>query len=203
MKVVIVDYGMGNICSISSALRFIGCHEVLLANDHTNLLEADKIILPGVGNFAMAAETIQRLRLDRILDDVVIKNKRPILGICLGMQLLGLSSTEGEHSKGLGFIGGVCERFKDKDLKVPHVGNNQVQVHSGSKLFHGLPDKSDFYFTHSYRMKCGTEIGQSMCNYGSDFVASFEYEHISGVQFHPELSQKNGLKLLKNFVDLF
>ena len=93
--------------------------------------------------------------------------------------------------------------FEDKNLKVPHVGCNQVQAHPSSKLLQGLGKNPDFYFTHSYRMTCSTEIGQSMCNYGSDFVAIFECGHISGVQFHPELSQKNGLRLLKNFIDLF
>jgi glutamine amidotransferase len=203
MKVAIVDYGMGNICSISSALNYIGCNEVFLTNNHDSLLEADKIILPGVGNFAMASSKIQDLGLFTILDDVITRNKKPILGICLGMQLLGLSSTEGKISKGLGFIDGNCERFTDKELKVPHVGYNQVQINPDSKLFKGLANRSDFYFTHSFRMNCNSEIGQSICSYGSEFVASFEFGHICGVQFHPELSQKNGLKLLNNFVELF
>lgn len=203
MKVAIVDYGMGNICSISSALNYIGCNEVFLTNSHDNLRKADRVILPGVGNFAMASSKIQDLGLFSILDDVIIKKKIPILGICLGMQLIGLSSTEGKLSKGLGYIDGNCKRFTNKDLKVPHVGYNQVQINPDSKLFKGLADKSDFYFTHSYRMTSNSEIGQSICSYGSDFVASFELDHICGVQFHPELSQKNGLKLLKNFIDLF
>jgi glutamine amidotransferase len=203
MKLVIVDYGMGNIFSLSGALKFIGGHEVLLANDHDALSAADKIILPGVGNFAMAVARIHELGLDSILNDVVIKNRKPILGVCLGMQLLGLSSTESGYNKGLGFIDGICERFVDKSLIVPHVGCNQVQARDSSKLFQGLGENPDFYFTHSYRMTCDTEIGQSMCGYGSNFVASFESGHIAGVQFHPELSQKNGLKLLKNFIDLF
>jgi imidazole glycerol-phosphate synthase subunit HisH len=203
MKVVIVDYGMGNIYSLSSALKFIGANEILFANDHESLLSADKIILPGVGNFGMASARIHELGLDSILNDVVIENKKPILGVCLGMQLLGLSSTENGYNKGLGFIDGICERFKDESLKVPHVGCNQVQANSSSKLLQGLDEAPDFYFTHSYRMTCSTDIGQSICDYGSDFVASFEHGHISGVQFHPELSQKNGLKLLKNFIDLF
>jgi glutamine amidotransferase len=151
----------------------------------------------------MASSKIEDLGLFSILDDVVLKNKKPIMGICLGMQLIGLSSTEGKFSKGLGYVNGSCERFIDKGLKIPHVGYNQVQINSNSKLFKGLSNNSDFYFTHSYKMTCDTEIGQSMCAYGSDFVASFELDHITGVQFHPELSQKNGLKLLKNFIDLF
>lgn len=203
MKLAIVDYGMGNILSLSSALNFIGVNETLFANDHDSLSKADKIILPGVGNFAMAAAKIHELGLDAILNDLVIENKKPILGVCLGMQLLGLSSTESGYNKGLGFIDGISECFEDKNLKVPHVGCNQVQAHPNSKLLRGLGKNPDFYFTHSYRMTCGTEIGQSLCNYGSDFVAIFECGHISGVQFHPELSQKNGLKLLKNFIDLF
>jgi len=203
MKLAIVDYGMGNIHSLSSALKFIGVNETILANDHDSLAKADKIILPGVGNFAMAAAKIHELGLDVILNDVVIENKKPILGVCLGMQLLGLSSTESGYNKGLGFIDAVSECFVGKNLKVPHVGCNQVQAHPSSKLLQGLGKNPDFYFTHSYRMTCTKEIGQSLCSYGSDFVASFEHGHISGVQFHPELSQKNGLRLLKNFIDLF
>jgi imidazole glycerol-phosphate synthase subunit HisH len=203
MKVVIVDYGMGNIFSLSSALKFIGDHEILLANNRDILSAADKIILPGVGNFAMAASRIHELGLSGVLNDVVIKDKKPILGVCLGMQLLGLSSTESGYNKGLGFIDGICERFLVKGLKVPHVGCNQVQADTRSKLFQGLGENPDFYFTHNYRMTCCTDIGQSMCDYGSDFVASFESGNIAGVQFHPELSQRNGLKLLKNFIELF
>lgn len=203
MKLVIVDYGMGNIFSLSGALKFIGCQEVLLSNEPEILCAADKIILPGVGNFATAVSRIHELRLDEILDEVVVKNRKPILGVCLGMQLLGMSSTESGYNKGLGFVDGFCERFVDTGLTVPHVGANQVHARDSSKLFQGLGAKPDFYFTHSYRMTSDTEIGQSMCGYGSNFIASFESGHIAGVQFHPELSQKNGLKLLKNFTELF
>jgi glutamine amidotransferase len=203
MKLVIVDYGMGNISSIVSALRYIGLEDIQVSHDYEILSQADKLLLPGVGNFAMAIAKIEELGLDEQLKQLVVVQKKPILGICLGMQLLGLSSDESGYNKGLGIIPGVVEKFLNTELKVPHVGFNQVITTSVSRLYNGLGCKPDFYFTHSFRMNSTSEIGQSHCNYVADFVASFELGNIAGVQFHPELSQNNGLKLLKNFIELF
>ena len=203
MKLVIVDYGMGNISSILSALRFIGLEDIEVSHDFKILSQADKLLLPGVGNFAMAIEKIEELGLDEQLKQLVTIQKKPILGICLGMQLLGLSSVESGYNKGLGIIPGVVEKFLKTELKVPHVGFNQVIAAPSSRLYNGVCCNPDFYFTHSFRMNSASEIGQSYCNYGDDFIASFELGNIAGVQFHPELSQNNGLKLLKNFVELF
>lgn len=203
MKIVIVDYGMGNISSIVSALRYIGVEDIKVSHDFDLLSQADKLILPGVGNFAMAIEKIEELGLDEKLKQLVNEQSKPILGICLGMQLLGLSSQENGFNKGLGIIQGVVEKFFQADLKVPHVGFNQVLTMQNSRLYNEIGTNPDFYFTHSFRMNTLSEIGQSYCNYGSDFVASFELDNVAGVQFHPELSQNNGLKLLKNFIELF
>lgn len=203
MKIVIVDYGMGNIRSITSTLKYLGIEEVVISSNFEELKSADKLILPGVGAYNIAMKQIKAQKLDLSLQQLVLKEKKPVLGICLGMQLMGMSSTEDGFSEGLKFIDGDVRIFDNKDLKIPHVGFNQVHFNPRSKLFDGLLDYSDFYFTHSYKMESKNEINQSFCNYGNDFIASFEVENIAGVQFHPELSQNNGLKLLNNFIQNF
>lgn len=203
MKIVIVDYGMGNIKSIVSTLKYLGVDEVVLSTDFDELYSADKIILPGVGSFGKAIKLIREKKIDLYLHRIVIQNKKPLLGICLGMQLLCKSSNEDGINDGLGFINGHVLKFDNNLVKVPHVGFNQVRINKGLKLYNGFNDLVDFYFTHSYRMKCNVNINQCYCNYQDDFVASFEFENIAGTQFHPELSQTNGLKLLRNFIEKF
>lgn len=204
MKIVIVDYGMGNIRSIVSTLKYLGVQDVVLGSDFEILNSAGKIILPGVGSFGKAITQIRQKNIDTYLNEIVLENKKPILGICLGMQLLGTSSTEDGNNEGLGYINGYVEKFDNSLVKVPHVGFNQVKVNNKLKLYNGFNDElTDFYFTHSFRMKSEVDINQCYCDYQEDFVASFERENIAGVQFHPELSQTNGLKLLKNFIDKF
>ncbi|BFG70372.1 imidazole glycerol phosphate synthase subunit HisH [Sediminibacterium sp. KACHI17] len=202
MKIVVLDYGMGNLHSVTSTLRYLGVDEIIISAKYDDIKKADKLILPGVGAFGKAMDRIRSQQIDIMLKEVVQYGKKPLLGICLGMQLLGLSSTEDGVNAGLGFINGKVLRFNEENLAIPHVGFNQVFSHPNSKLYRGLDKASDFYFTHSYRMTSEVNINQSMCNYGSDFIASFEVDNIVGVQFHPELSQQNGLKLLKNFIDL-
>jgi glutamine amidotransferase len=203
MKVVIVDYGMGNIRSIVSALNFLKVHDVVVSDSFQVFETAHRIILPGVGNFGEAISQIRSKNLDEHLQKVVIEQKKPLLGICLGMQLLGLSSSEQGNNAGLGFVNGVVTKFDNCTVKVPHVGFNQVRVNPNSKLFEGISDGADFYFTHSFRMHSTDDLNQSFCNYQDAFIAGFEVENICGVQFHPELSQFNGLKLLKNFINNF
>jgi glutamine amidotransferase len=203
MKVVIVDYGMGNIRSIGSTLNYLNIHDVTVSDSLVALERADRIILPGVGNFDKAISQIRSKKLDKYLQTVVIDKKKPLLGICLGMQLLCLSSSEHGYNTGLAYVNGVVTKFDNNVVKVPHVGFNQIKVNNNSKLFEGISDEADFYFTHSYRMHSGDDINQSLCNYQDDFIAGFEVDNICGVQFHPELSQFNGLRLLKNFIDNF
>ena len=200
MKVVIVDYGMGNIMSITSTLNYIGIHDVELSSDYDILKKADKLILPGVGSFGKAMNQIKAKAIDTYLSDLVIEEKKPLLGICLGMQLLGNSSTEDGINNGLKFVSGKVTKFENSELKVPHVGFNQVVINRNSKLYSGIQNMADFYFTHSYKMTSEAQINQSICNYSGEFIASFEIGNIAGVQFHPELSQSNGIKLLKNFI---
>lgn len=203
MKIVITDYGMGNIKSIVSALNYLGVQDIVVSSNFDVLKSADKIILPGVGSFGKAMSQIREKNIDKYLTEIVIENKKPLIGICLGMQLLGKSSTENGYNEGLGFINAYCDKFDNSNMKVPHVGFNQVKVDNKLKIYEGFKSESDFYFTHSYKMISEHQINQSYCHYDSDFIASFEYKNIAGVQFHPELSQKNGLKLLKNFIDKF
>jgi imidazole glycerol-phosphate synthase subunit HisH len=203
MNVVIIDYGMGNLRSIIGALKYLGVEKISVSNNTKKLREADKLILPGVGSFSMAMRNIKTLKLDQYLKYEVLEKKKPVLGICLGMQLMGKSSTEDELSFGLGFINSKVEMFPDMSIKVPHVGFNQVRVNKESILFDGIEDLSDFYFVHSYQMTSENDINQSLCEYGDNFIASYEVDNITGVQFHPELSQTNGLKLIKNFLDKF
>ncbi len=203
MKIVIVNYGMGNIKSIISSLKHIGVNEIIVSNKLKDIELSDKLILPGVGSFAKAMNNIKELHLDTILYNSVLINKKPILGICLGMQLLTESSNEDGLNNGLGFIPAKTQKFSINNLKVPHVGFNQVVKPRESVLYSGIDNLSDFYFTHSYQVQSDKQINQAICEYGNEFIASYEQDNIAGVQFHPELSQTNGLKLLVNFIKNF
>lgn len=204
MKIVIVDYGMGNVTSIIGALNYLDIENIVVSNNLKTLKTADKLILPGVGNYASAMEKIRERNLDAYLKELVLGQRKPILGICLGMQIMGNSSTESGFNYGLSLINGEVDKFSKKNrLKIPHVGFNQVKPSQESRLYAGIKSNADFYFTHSYKMLSRTKIGQSHCIYGESFIASFEQENVAGVQFHPELSQKNGLHLIKNFIELF
>ena len=203
MNVVIVDYGMGNIKSILSTLNYLNIDKVILSNSIKDFEKADKIILPGVGNFGKAINIIKNKKIDISLSRVVIEQKKPLLGICLGMQLMSSSSTEQGFNNGLAYVKGDVDLFDDSIVKVPHTGFNQVKINKNSKLFEGISDGSDFYFTHSYRLQSKENINQTICNYQGDFIAGFELDNLCGVQFHPELSQSNGLKLFKNFINNF
>lgn len=203
MKVAIVDYGMGNIRSIMGALKHIGAAEAEVTAEYERLRQADRLILPGVGAFGPAIARVKEKGIDLLLAELVMKEKKPILGICLGMQLLGAFSDEDGRHTGLGFINGEVRRFEDLQVRVPHVGFNQVNTDNKLKLYKGFGSSADFYFTHSYRMTSDSRINQCCCSYGGDFVASYELDNVAGVQFHPELSQYNGLALLKNYLDNF
>jgi len=203
MKIVIVDYGMGNIRSIVGALKHLGVNEISISSKFEEIRACDKLILPGVGSFGKAMNQIKEKQLDKSLYQVVVKEKKPILGICLGMQLLGISSTEDGFNDGLKFINGDVTKFEYSTLKIPHVGFNQVFFANDTLLYKNFPQMADFYFTHSFKMQSSKSIKQSFCDYGGEFIASFEVDNIAGVQFHPELSQNNGLKLLRNFINNF
>lgn len=203
MNIVIVEYGMGNVRSLASALEFLNDFDVIVSSDKRDLEKADKLFLPGVGSFVSAMEMIRANDLDAILYEQVVQKQKPVFGICLGMQLMGMFSDEDGGGRGLGFIDGIVEVFNNEDLTVPHIGFDQVTPQSSSRLYKGMNDNLDFYFVHSHKMVSKSEIGQSYCDYGGKFVASFEKNNIAATQFHPELSKANGLKVIKNFLDFF
>ena len=201
---MIVDYGIGNLWSVRNALRYLG-HNAVVSSTPSEIANADVLILPGVGSFRTAMGTLRENRLDEAILEAVVGKGHKILGICLGMQLLAMHSTEDGETKGLGLISTEVERFDDDamgSLKVPHIGFNEVRSQDQSILFKDIAPSSDFYFVHSYRLRVGGFPGHyGICHYGEDFLAAYEHENIFATQFHPEKSQTNGLKLLKNFLD--
>ncbi|MCS7214650.1 MAG: imidazole glycerol phosphate synthase subunit HisH [Thermodesulfovibrio sp.] len=202
-SIVIVNYGMGNIYSLSSAIRFLG-YEPILSSEERDILEADYLFLPGVGSFYNAMKKIVSIGLDQILKIAVYDKKIPLLGICLGMQLLAQRGTEDGESEGLGFIEGSVERFQqiDKKIKIPHIGFSPTTITKDDKIFEGIDKKADFYYNHSYRVICPEEYVIATAINGEPFVAAIKKDNVYGTQFHPELSQSNGLRLIKNFLKL-
>ena len=202
MIISIVNYGMGNLRSVQGALSYLG-FESRLVSTPEEILQSETLILPGVGSFAAAMANIRRLELESPLNEMVLARGVPVLGICLGMQLLAEVGEEDGPTRGLGWIRGRVERFNlsDPTLKVPHIGfNTATFVPAASSVFNGLGDHADFYFVHSYHLICDRETDvRAWVDYGGPFVAAVERENIFGTQFHPEKSQSNGLKLLKNF----
>lgn len=203
--ITIVDYGMGNLWSVQSALAYLGASYEVCSYPE-KIAKSSKLILPGVGSYRRAMESLQRTGLAESILEAVKHRGTPLLGICLGMQLLGTSGTEDGKTLGLGLVDQVVEPFSPEELngnKTPHIGFNRVLPGRGSRLFHGLDGGADFYFVHSYRMLSHIPNAVvSCCNYGVDFAASVETENVYGTQFHPEKSQTNGLALLKNYLDV-
>lgn len=202
---VIVDYGVGNLGSMGNMLRKIGCPAKISA-DPDDVLAADKLILPGVGAFDQGIESLRRRGLADALTKQVIERGIPLLGVCLGMQLLGSASEEGSMA-GLGFIEAKTVRFPnhvdDVPLRVPHMGWNVVRPQKDDLLFHGLESQNRFYFVHSYHVDCADpEIVLGFTPYAGDFVSVLRQGNVWGVQFHPEKSHRFGMQLLKNFVGL-
>jgi len=203
-KIVVVDYGMGNLWSVVSALDFLGADSIISSNP-AEITKADAILLPGVGSFRLAMETLVNTNLNEAIKEAVQIKQRKILGICLGFQMLAESSTEDGMTAGLGFIPTPVERFSVQELerrKLPHIGFNRVRLPNLPSLFDGFKTEEDFYFVHSYRLLAQALPGKkAICNYGTDFLAAYEHENVFGVQFHPEKSQTNGLRLLANFLN--
>ena len=200
--IVIIDYGMGNLKSVSKALYRIG-EETLISSSMKDVENADKLILPGVGHFGNAVENLKSLGLWEVLNEMVVVRRKPVLGICLGMQLMARHSEEG-NCNGLGWIDAEVVRFRVSDtvrFKVPHIGWNSAMAIPGFSLFDGLPESPAFYFVHSYHMKCNNpEDVVSKTIYDYPFVSSIRKENIFGVQFHPEKSHETGERLLSNFL---
>ena len=200
----IINYGLGNLRSISSALEKLKV-EFICTNNKSDILKANSLILPGVGSFSDGIKNLNSMDLTETLNSLVIQKKIPILGICLGFQLMSKLGFENGKNKGLGWIDAEVDLLKNLPIncRVPHVGWNDCFENNEEYLFNGIPNKSLFYFTHSYHMICKEKnIITSLTNHGINFVSSIKKDNIFGTQFHPEKSQKYGLDLLLNFCKL-
>ena len=204
-SIVIIDYNIGNLRSVQKSFERNNC-DAIITNNHEKILNADKIILPGVGSFRDGMDGLLNLGLVEILNESVINNKKPFLGICLGMQLMANRSYENIETKGLGWIDSEIVRFDfnltGKDLKIPHVGWNSVTFEADCPLYKGIPNESDFYFVHSYHYSLNENVATGITDYGYQFTSSLQKNNLFGCQFHPEKSQEFGLKIINNFIAL-
>lgn len=200
--IAIVDYGMGNVRSLCNAVEYIG-YDAVVTSDSARIRDAEKIVLPGVGAFGDAIRAIHARGLDEILNREVIEKGKPMLGICLGLQLLGKSSEEHGHHEGLGWIDAKAIRFDGSTgLKVPHIGWNDIDYRDADPLFANLKENErSFYFVHSFYMECNDPSDiLATCEYGTRFVAAIKHDNFLATQFHPEKSQDNGVQVLTNFL---
>lgn len=203
--ITIVDYGLGNIAAFANVYNRANIN-VSIARTADELRGASKLILPGVGHFDHAMELLQQSGMRDTLDDLVLGKKVPIIGVCVGMQILARSSEEGKLP-GLGWIEAEVKAFRSQpatqDMALPHMGWNDVRPASPDRLFEGLETGARFYFLHSYYVDCGRQQDVlAICNYGTDFGCAVHSANIYGVQFHPEKSHRFGTRLLKNFAEL-
>ncbi len=200
-RIAVLDYGMGNLRSVEKALERVGA-SVEVTRDGDRIRSADGLVLPGVGAFPKAMEAVRELGLDGLL-----RERRdagvPILGICLGMQLLFESSTELGGARGLGLLEGPVEGLDTHGLKVPQIGWNEVTWHGDSPLSEGLPERTAMYHVHSFAAHpADASVIAGSAHYGEEFVTAVSQDNLFGVQFHPEKSSTDGLALLRNFVRL-
>lgn len=201
----IVDYGLGNVQAFLTMFKRLGL-EATRAKTAADLASASKIILPGVGAFDHAVELLDQSGMRPVLETLVVNDKVPVLGICVGMQILATSSEEG-RLPGLGWVPGKVRSFRSDErsacLPLPHMGWNDVQPKSGSPIFKGLESDARFYFLHSYFFECNEPSHvAAVASYGVDFSCAVSADNVYGVQFHPEKSHHFGAQLLKNFGEL-
>jgi len=200
--IAIIDYGMGNIGSIANMIRKVGAQPVIVKSPDC-LDGVAAIVLPGVGAFDHGMKKLDELGFQDTLDGIVESGQIPILGICLGMQLMTQGSEEG-RLPGLGWVQGFCRRFESNPkakLKVPHMGWNSVTAQKQSRIFHDMVAERRFYFVHSYRLVDAQPSDVATTTvYGEEFVSGFEKGNVLGVQFHPEKSHRHGIQLFRDFV---
>ena len=196
--IAVIDYGMGNLRSVSKALNHVAKDsQILITNDKQQIEQAEKIVFPGVGAVSHCMEELIKYDLIEPIKKAALE--KPFLGICLGMQLLFDHSEENQGTKALGVFDGVVSLFNHANLKIPHMGWNNVRQTIDHPLWHKINNDSQFYFVHSYFVQPKNNINSGICNYGHEFTASIASDNIFATQFHPEKSQSDGLQLLKNF----
>ena len=200
--IAVIDYDAGNLKSVEKALLSLG-QETLVTRDRQELWGADKVILPGVGNFGDAMGKLRAYGLEPVIQEIA-KRRIPFLGICLGLQLLFEESEEAPGVPGLGILKGKILRIPaEEGLKIPHMGWNSLKLQNNGRLFKKLPSEAYVYFVHSYYLKAADEsIVTAVTEYGTQIHASVEKDNVFACQFHPEKSSSTGLQILKNFADL-
>lgn len=200
--IVVLDYGLGNLASVCNMLRKAG-GDVLISSDSADVLAADKLLLPGVGHFDHGMKMLNASGLREALDQFALRLKRPVLGICLGAQILGQGSEEGD-APGLGWIDMACRKLPAMPgIRIPHMGWNQITRKKSSPLLDGMDVDARFYFVHSYHMDCAyTEDVLATASHGIEFTSTVQRGNIMGTQFHPEKSLRHGLALMRSFVEL-
>ncbi len=208
-RVVIVDCGIGNLRSVQKAFERLGA-AAPISDDAAAVAAADAVVLPGVGAFGDAMAKLDAKALTPALREHALAKRKPILGICLGMQLMARESTEGGRHQGLGLVAGSVREidvggkrdWAGRKLTLPHIGWNAVAARPGATLFRGVPQGSDFYFVHGYHLAAEAPEIVATCEYGGPIACAIERGNIFAVQFHPEKSQEAGRLLLRNFVEL-
>ena len=211
MNIAIIDYESGNISSVINSLKEVCANEnikieIKVTSDSKTILSSDKIILPGQGSFKNCTESLEKIKgLKDTLNEFAIIKKKPLFGICVGMQMFADIGYEETETKGLGWITGKVAKIDNKDgkYKLPHIGWNQVNIVKKSKIFNNIKNNSHLYFVHSYEfIPEDKDVVSAITEYSSNIVCSVEKENIFGTQFHPEKSDKIGLQIIKNFINL-
>ena len=200
--VTIIDYGMGNLRSVQKIFERLNVN-AMITDKHSEIQKAKKLLLPGVGHFGNGMKKLKEKGFVELLSEKVVNDNTPIMGICLGMQLMTNHSEESDEN-GLGWIDATTKKFSFEkgQLKIPHMGWNTLLTSKESLLGNGIIPDDLFYFVHSYYVSCNdTEDILFKSEYGNQFVSGFQKNHIIGVQFHPEKSHRSGLKLIQNFID--
>lgn len=201
-KICILDYGSGNTKSVFNLVESIST-DVSISNDKIAIDKATHIILPGVGAFGASMDKINLTIPMEALEKAIFTDKKPFLGICVGMQVMARVGFEFEENNGLGWIDGEIKKLNCNNLPLPHVGWNSIKKTKDSRLFNGIEDNSDFYFVHSFAFTpVKKENITATTNYGETFCSAIEFENLNGVQFHPEKSHVAGKKLMENFLNL-
>ena len=211
MNIAIIDYESGNISSVINSIKTVCIKQnietkIEVTSDLKTVLSSDKIILPGQGSFKNCTESLQKIKgLKDALTEFAIIKKKPLFGICVGMQMFADIGYEETETKGLGWITGKVVKIDNKDgkYKLPHIGWNQINIVKKSKIYNNIKNNSHLYFVHSYEfIPEDRDVVSATTEYSSNIVCSVEKENIFGTQFHPEKSDKEGLKIIENFINL-